>query len=98
MSQQVRPDMFATRGVGAALAGVVFCDFIGLLLFAVPVIGGPLACISMFGASTYVAWMTLEGRSNRGLLTTIIGVGNALFLVVGAITLLFIALANVSFG
>lgn len=97
MSQQVRHDLHAPRGICAALGGVVFCDFIGLLLFAVPVVGG-LLCISMLGASTYVAWTTLAGRSNRGLLTTIIGVGNALFLVVAAIAFLFIALANASFG
>ncbi|HJR46075.1 MAG TPA: hypothetical protein VJ927_10770 [Actinomycetota bacterium] len=75
------------RGVGVALAGVVFCDFVGLMLLSLGPFGWILGFAAMFAGSTYSAWMALDGHPKRRSLTVRIGIANAVVLVVIAASL-----------
>ena len=97
MSQQAHTK-FPGRDLRDALAGVIFCDFIGVLLFAVPGIGRVLGLGCMLAGTPFIAWMALEAHPKRGPLTAIIGVVNAVLVVVGAIALIAIALQSVQWG
>ncbi len=92
MSEQVVVQRASGPRLGRALAGVVFSDFVGLLLFAVPVIGWLLGLAVMFTISQLVAWLALEEHPRRRALTWRIGIGNALALIVAAIALSLLAL------
>jgi hypothetical protein len=101
MSQQVQPGRTAGGtgvALGGAIAGVVFCDFIGVLLFAVPTIGWVLGLACMFAGSPVIASLALEGRPNRGRITAIIGVANALIVIVAAVALIALALQSFQWG
>ena len=101
MSEQVVVRKASGPGRGRALAGVVFSDFIGLLLFALPEIGWLLGLAVMFAISPLVAWLALEGHPRRRPLTWRIGIGNAVVLTVAGIALFLLAmymLSRVQFG
>ena len=101
MSQHALRRESSGSGLGRAVAGVVFADFIGVLLFALPVIGGLLGLVTMVAGSAAIAWLALEDHPRRRELTWRIGVGNAGFLTVAAIglfVLLFAVLSSVQFG
>ena len=101
MSEQVVVPKASGPGLRRALAGVAFSDFIGLLLFAIPVIGGLLGLAVMFTISPLVAWLALEGHPRRRTLTWQIGIGNAVAITVLAIGLSLLAifiLSGVQFG
>lgn len=75
------------RDLWVALAGVVFCDFIGVLFLS---LGGPgwvVGLAVMLLGGPYSAWLALEAHPRRRTLTRRIGIGNALVLVVAAIAL-----------
>lgn len=76
------------RGFWVALGGVVFCDFIGVMLLS---LGGPgwvLGLATMFLGAPYSAWMALEAHPDRRALSCRLGIANAVILVVLA-TVLF---------
>ena len=101
MSQQALGSRGSGSGLGRAVAGVVFADFIGVLLFTLPLIGGLLGLATMVAGGAAVAWLALEGHPRRRELTWRIGLGNAVCLVVVAIGLFVLALAllsSVQFG
>ena len=101
MSVQVPATKTTGHGFGRALAGVVFTDFIGVLLFAVPEIGWFLGLVTMFTVSPLVAWLALEEHPRRRALTWQFGVCNALFLIVAVTALFLLAmymLSQVQFG
>lgn len=89
------------RGVWPAVAAVVFCDFIGLLLFPVGGFGWIPGLATMLLGAPYSAWISLEAHPRRRALTWRIGIGNALILLVVAIVLFAFALymlSTVQFG
>ncbi len=101
MSEQVAVRKASGPGLGRAFAGVVFSDFIGVLLFAVPAIGWLLGLAVMFAISPLVAWLALEEHPRRRALTWRIGIGNGIALAVVAIALFLLAiymLSTVQFG
>ena len=83
------------RGIAVALAGVLFCDFIGVMLLSLGPFGWILGLGAMFVGSFYAAWMALEAHPRRRTLTLLIGIVNAVILVVLAI-LLVLALYGLS--
>lgn len=101
MSQQALGRKASAPGLGRALAGVVFADFIGVLLFALPAVGWVLGLVTMVAGSAVVAWLALEAHPRRRRLTLWIAVGNAACVTVAAIALfflLFAVLSSVQFG
>lgn len=101
MSQDVLASKAPGPGVGKAIAGVVFSDFIGVLLFALPAIGWFLGLVTMFAASPLVAWLALEEHPRRRALVWWIGVCNAALLIAAAIAVFVVAifmLSGVQFG
>ena len=101
MSEQVIVRKDSGRVIGRAIAGVVFSDFIGVLLFALPEIGWLVGLAVMFTISPLVAWVALEDHPRRRALTWRIGIGNAVVLTVVAIALSLLAifiLSGVQFG
>lgn len=84
------------RGMWPAIAGVVFCDFIGLLLFSLGDFGWILGLGTMLLGAPYSAWISLEAHPRRRALTWRIGIGNALFLLVAAAALFAFALYMLS--
>lgn len=89
------------HGLWPAVAGVVFCDFIGLLLFTVGDFGWIPGLMTMLLGAPCSAWISLEAHPRRRALTWRIGIGNALSLVVVAILLFAFALymlSTVRFG
>lgn len=84
------------RGLWPAVAGVVFCDFIGLLLFSVGGFGWIPGLATMLLGAPYSAWISLEAHPKRRALTWRIGVANALFLLVVTIVLFAFALYMLS--
>jgi hypothetical protein len=101
MSEQIIARKASGPGLGKAIAGAVFADFIGVLLFAVPVVGWELGLITMVAGSPAIAWVALEGHPRRQSLTWRVGIANAVLLTVAAVGLVvaFIAmLSSVQFG
>lgn len=101
MSGQVLVTKASGSGLGRALAGVGFSDFIGVLLLAVPTVGWLLGLAVMFGGSPLVAWFALEDHPRRRALTWRIAIGNAVCVIVAAIALFLFAiylLSTVQFG
>ena len=101
MSEQILTRKASGPGLGKAIAGVVFSDFIGVLLFAVPTIGVVLGLITMLAVSPAVAWVALEDHPRRKTVTVQVGVFNAAALAVigvGLIALFFAVMSSVQFG
>lgn len=87
MSPQA-PARTSKIGLGSAILGVIFCDFFGLLLFALPAIGWVIGLAAMVIGSPYLAWLVLEDHPNRRSLTKRIAVANATVIVLSAILMI----------
>ena len=93
MSEQVHMSNTPRHGVGRAVAGVVFADFIGGLLFWLPSVGWLLGLATMFLGSPEVAWLSLECHPRRRAVALQIGISNAAILIAAGFGLFVLALA-----
>jgi hypothetical protein len=97
MSQQAH----SKPRVGVAILGMIFCDFLGVLVFGLPTIGWVAGLGVMFLGSPYVAWLALENHPRRAALTIRIAIVHTvvlLILITLAIAFLIYALSNVQWG